>query len=141
MHKILLYIDVNQLGSRKPRFLDRAIDYAKALDGEFVVLTVLADYRSYFVSPLLPEHFAEKAHAKAVEALDDFASHYIPDDLIGCVTVRYGAIHTQILAAAEEERVDLIFVSTERPEPVDYLMGTMENRVNRRASCDVMFFH
>jgi nucleotide-binding universal stress UspA family protein len=140
MWKVLLYIDVNKLGS-KLSFLERAVAYGRALQGQFLVMTVMPDYRSYFVSPLLPEHFAEKAHAKAVEALDEFATHHIPDELIDSVTIRYGLPHTQILAVAEEEQVDLIFLNADRAEPVDYLLGTMESRINRRASCDVMFFH
>ncbi|NBD17356.1 MAG: universal stress protein [Cyanobacteria bacterium] len=140
MRKVLLYIDVNQLGS-KLSFLERAVAYVRALEGQFLVMTVMPDYQAYFVSPLLPEQFAEKAHAKAIAALDEFATRYLPDELIDSVMIRYGLPHTQILAVAEEEQVDLIFFNADRPEPVDYLLGTMESRVNRHAACDVMFFH
>lgn len=137
MLKILLYIDINQLGYRL-NFLDRAIAYAQALEGEFLLLTVLPDYNSYFVSPLLPEHFAEKAHAKALEALEEFAVRYIPEELVKNLIIRYGLIHTEILAVAEEEQVNLIFLNSDRAEPVDYLLGRIEGRINRRAPCDIV---
>ncbi len=140
MLKILLYVDVNQL-EYKLNFIDRAIAYARALDGQFLLMTVLPDYGSYFVSPLLPEYFTQQAEAKVREALQEFAARYLPEALRSNVTLRYGLAHTQILAVAEEEQVDLIFLNRDRPEPVDYLLGTMEGRVNRRAPCDIIFFH
>ncbi|MEM7064702.1 MAG: hypothetical protein AAF572_16285 [Cyanobacteria bacterium P01_B01_bin.77] len=42
---------------------------------------------------------------------------------------------------AKGENVDLSFLYAERPEPVDYRLGTMEGRVIRHAPCDVLFFH
>ena len=140
MIKVLLPIDINQLEA-KPVFLDRAAAYVKALEGQFLVMTVMADYGSYFVSPLLPENFIEKARAKALGSLETFTNHHIPVELIAGLTVRYGSTHAEIVTVAEEENVDLIFLGAERPEPVDYLLGTTEGRVIRRAPCDVMFFH
>ena len=140
MFKVLLPIDINQLDA-KPTFLDRAIAYIKAFDGQFVIMTVMADYSSYFVSPLLPENFIEKAKAKALESLETFTQHQIPAELVGGLSVRHGSVHTEIVAVAEEENVDLIFLGADRPEPVDYLLGTIAGRVIRQAPCDVMFFH
>jgi hypothetical protein len=73
-------------------------------------MTVLPDYGSYFVSPLLPEHFTEKADAKVREALQEFVARYLPEELMHHVTLRYGLAHIQILAVAEEEQVNLIFL-------------------------------
>ena len=140
MLKVLLPIDINQLDA-KLSFLNRAIAYIKALEGQFVLMTVMADYGAYFVSPLLPENFIEKAQAKALESLETFAHNHIPKELIAGLSVRYGSTHAQILEVAEEEKVDLIFLGADRPEPVDYLLGTMEGRVIRHAQCDVVFFH
>ena len=140
MFKVLLPIDINQLDA-KLTFLDRAIAYIRALEGQLVIMTVMADYGSYFVSPLLPENFIEKAKAKALDSLETFTSHHIPDDLVAGLSVRYGVAHTEILSVAEEEKVNLIFLGAERPEPVDYLLGTTEGRVIRRAPCDVLFLH
>ena len=138
--RVLLPIDINQLNT-KLAFLERAIAYLKLLDGQFIVMTVMADYGAYFVSPLLPENFVEIAKAKALESLEAFASHQVPKELIDGLMVRYGPTHSEILAVAQEEQVDLIFLGADRPEPVDYLLGTMEGRVIRHAPCDVMFFH
>lgn len=140
MFKVLLPIDINQLEAKVP-FLDRAIVYLKALEGQFVIMTVMADYGAYFVSPLLPENFVEKAKAKALESLETFAKHHIPEELVGSLSVRYGSTHAEIITVAEEENVDLIFLGADRPEPVDYLLGTMEGRVMRHATCDVVIFH
>lgn len=140
MFKVLLPIEINQLES-KLTFLDRALTYIKTLEGQFVIMTVMADYGSYFVSPLLPDNFVEQAKAKAMEALEAFAERQIPTDLVADLRVQYGATHAEILKVAEEENVDLIFLGTDRPEPVDYILGTMEGRVLRKAPCDVMFFH
>ncbi|MGB3295589.1 MAG: universal stress protein [Phormidesmis sp.] len=140
MFKVLLPIDINQLES-KLTFLDRAIAYIRALEGQLVVMTVMADYGSYFVSPLLPENFIDKARAKALASLETFTRHHIPDDLVAGLSVRHGQTHTEILTVAEEEKVNLIFLGAERPEPVDYLLGTTEGRVIRRAPCDVLFLH
>lgn len=140
MYKALLPIDINQLDA-KLTCLDRAIAYIKALDGQLVIMTVMADYGSYFVSPLLPEDFVEKAKAKALDALETFTSRQIPTELVAGLSVRYGSIHTEVVKVAEEENVDLIFLYAEPPEPVDYLLGTMEGRVMRHAPCDVLFFH
>ena len=104
-------------------------------------MTVMADYGSYFVSPLLPENFIEKAKTKALDSLERYKEQHIPADLVAGLIVRHGSTHTEILATAEEENVDLIFLGADRPEPVDYLLGTMGNRVIRHAPCDVMFFH
>ena len=140
MVKVLLPIDINQLES-KLTFLDRAIAYINAFEGQFIVMTVMADYGAYFVSPLLPENFIEKAQAKALESLETFANHHIPKDLVAGLRVRYGLAHVEILAVAEAEQVDLIFLEADRPEPVDYLLGTIAGRIIRHAPCDVMFFH
>lgn len=59
MFKVLLPVDINQLDA-KLTFLDRAVDYVKAFEGQFVVMTVMADYGAYFVSSLLPENFVDK---------------------------------------------------------------------------------
>ena len=140
MLKILLYVDVNQLDYNL-NFLNRAIAYASALNGKFLLMTVLPDYDSYFLSPLLPDQFKEKADAKVREALEEFVARYLPEVLMENIILRYGLVHTQILAVAEEEKVDLIFLNCDRAEPVDYLLCTIEGRVNRRAPCDIMFFH
>ena len=140
MYKVLLPIDINQLDA-KLIFLDRAITYIKALEGQLVIMTVMADYGSYFVSPRLPENFIDQAKEKAMAALEAFVSRQIPAELVDSLSVRYGSTHAEILTVAEEENVDLIFLCTERPEPVDYLLGTMEGRVIRNAPCDVVFFH
>ena len=140
MFKALLPIDINQLEAELT-CLERAITYIKALEGQLVIMTVMADYGSYFVSPLLPEDFVDKAKAKAMEALESFTSRQIPADLVADLSVRYGSTHTEIVKVAEEKQVDLIFLYAEHPEPVDYLLGTMEGRVMRHAPCDVLFFH
>ncbi|MEM6447425.1 MAG: universal stress protein [Cyanobacteria bacterium P01_D01_bin.123] len=140
MFKVLLPIDINQLDAELA-FLDRAIAYVKAFEGQFVVMTVMADYSSYFVSPLLPENFIDKAKVKALDSLKAFVERHIPQEFVGGLSVRHGHTHAEILAVAEEERVNLIFLAADRPEPVDYLLGTMESRVIRRAPCDVVFFH
>ncbi|MEM7772359.1 MAG: universal stress protein [Cyanobacteria bacterium P01_A01_bin.37] len=140
MFKVLLPIDINQLEAKVP-FLDRAIVYLKALEGQCVIMTVMADYGAYFVSPLLPENFVDKAKAKALESLETFTKHHIPDDLVAGLIVRHGSTHAEIITVAEEEKVDLIFLGADRPEPVDYLLGTMEGRVMRNAPCDVVIFH
>lgn len=140
MFKVLLPIDINQLDS-KPTFLDRAISYTNAFKGQLIVMTVMADYGSYFVSPLLPENFIERAKAKALESLERFTNHNIPKDLVASLSVRYGLTHTEILAVADEEHVDLILLGADRPEPVDYILGTIAGRVIRHAPCDVVFFH
>ncbi|MEM9906103.1 MAG: universal stress protein [Cyanobacteria bacterium P01_D01_bin.44] len=140
MFKVLLPIDINQLEAKVP-FLDRAIVYLKALEGQFVIMTVMADYGAYFVSPLLPENFVEKAKAKALESLEMFTKHHIPEDLVDGLIVRHGSAHAEIVAVAEEKKVDLIFLGADRPEPVDYLLGTMEGRIMRHAPCDVVLFH
>ncbi|MEM9008203.1 MAG: universal stress protein [Cyanobacteria bacterium P01_F01_bin.86] len=139
MFKVLLPLDINQLNA-KLTFLDRAISYVKAFEGQFVIMTVMADYSSYFVSPLLPENFIEKAKAKALESLEAFTAEHIPEDLVAGLSVRHGSVHAEIIAVAEEEPVDLIFLGTDRPEPVDYLLGTTAGRVIRHAPCDVVFF-
>lgn len=139
MFKVLLPIDINELDA-KLTFLDRAIAYVKAFEGQFVVMTVMADYGSYFVSPLLPENFIEKAKTKALASLETFTEHHIPKDLVAGLRVRHGVVHAEIVAAAEEEQVNLIFLGADRPEPVDYLLGTMAGRVIRQAPCDVVFF-
>ena len=139
MFKVLLPIDINQLDTELT-FLDRAIAYVKAFEGQFVVITVMADYGSYFVSPLLPENFVDKAKAKALESLEGFTEKHIPQDLVAGLRIRHGVAHAEIVAAAEEDQVNLIFLGADRPEPVDYLLGTMAGRVIREAPCDVVFF-
>ncbi|MEM6838109.1 MAG: universal stress protein [Cyanobacteria bacterium P01_C01_bin.120] len=140
MFRVLLPVDINQLESR-PTFIDRAIRYVKAFEGQFIVMTIMADYSNYFVSPLLPENFIDKAKAKALESLETFTQDYIPEDLVSSFSVRHGSVHDEILAVAKEEQVDLIFLCTDRPEPVDYLLGTVAGRVIRHAPCDVVFLH
>lgn len=138
MLKVLLPIDINQLNVELP-FLERAIRYVKAFEGQFVVMTVMADYEAYFVSPLLPDNFIDQAKAKALESLGAFTDRHIPKDLVNRLSVRHGSIYGEILAVAEEEKVDLIFLGADRPEPVDYLLGTIAGRVMRHAPCDVVF--
>ncbi|MGD1948991.1 MAG: universal stress protein [Leptolyngbyaceae cyanobacterium] len=138
--KVLLPIDINQLEA-KLTFLDRAIAYIKALEGQFIVMTVMADYGGYFVSPLLPDDFVEKARAKALKSLETFTGQNIPSELVAGLKVRYGSTHTEIIDVAEKEKIDLIFLGAERPEPVDYLLGTAEGRIMRHAPCDIVLFH
>lgn len=139
MFKVLLPIDINQLEAELT-FLDRAIAYVKAFEGQFVVMTVMADYGSYFVSPLLPDNFIEQAKAKALASLEKFTKQHIPADLVAGLRVCHGVAHAEILAAAEAEQVNLIFLEADRPEPVDYLLGTIAGRIVRKAHCDVVLF-
>ncbi len=103
-------------------------------ESRIILLNVIEEIPSY-VETYLPkdamQHNVDDAREK-MKALAKAAS--IKADIY----VKIGVPHNEILALAEEEKVDLIMVASHHPGLQDYLIGSTAARVVRHADCSVL---
>lgn len=134
---ILLPVDISNEATQE-RAVNAAVELAKSFGARLHVMTIVPDFGEGFVSSFFPGDYLEKAIAAANERLHDFVRERIPADLKVQHVVACGTIYEEILDFAKKHRVDLIVMSSHRPELSDYLLGPNAARVTRHAACSVM---
>lgn len=131
MKKILVAIDIAR-GSGNDACIKTAQDIARTMDAEVILLHVLEPIPHYVV-PSMPSGFLHKHMQEAKEEIRKLAEQH------GCadVAVREGRPASEILDYAADIKADLIVLNSHNPGVAEYLLGSVANRVVRRAHCSV----
>lgn len=135
-HRVVLAVDLTDSGSWQ-RALPVALDLLHQSAGTLHVVTVAPE-----VSPLIAGYFPAAAGREivthAAADLHRFVSEHIPSDVRVQEIVAQGAIHQEILAAAEQVDADLIVMASRRSGVRTYLLGANAAHVVRHSPCSVL---
>ena len=133
--RILVPIDIGQ-----PTSWERALpvggQLAKDYGAELHVMTVVPSFGMSIVGGHFPADFEKKALDAANAKLSEVVKATVPD-INAHEHVAHGTIYKELLAAAEKLNVDLIVMTSHRPELKDYLIGPNAARVVRHATQSV----
>lgn len=135
-HRVLLAVDLADSGSWQ-RALPVALDLVRQSGGTLHVVTVAPE-----VSPQIASFFPAAAGreivAHAAADLRRFVAAQIPTDVRVQDIVSQGAIHQEILAAAEQVDADLIVMASRRSGVRTYLLGANAAHVVRHSPRSVL---
>lgn len=131
---ILVPVDLDQPSSWQ-KSLPTAVALCKSFDATLALVTVVPDWNLMLEaqwSPIAFREFVDVATARLAS-------------LAGSVTdipnvghhVEIGTVYRGVLTVAERIGVDLIVLSSHRPQMMDYLLGANADRVVRHARCSV----
>jgi universal stress protein A len=120
----------------------RARDLARALGAELVLLHVFVEAPLYSETPFnAPEvrEVYESGKAWVTGQLEKWATDARAEGLRARTVLRTGVPYREILAAAEEERADIIVIGTHGRGGLERaLLGSVADRVVRLAPCPVL---
>jgi nucleotide-binding universal stress UspA family protein len=134
-NNILIPIDLADDGSWQRSF-PVATALARAFDSRLHVMTVVRDIDAM----LQAQYFAagyERMVEEVANRLTALVQRQIPAEVRAGAFVAQGVIYHELLRSAEKLRIDLIIMSSHRPEMKDYLLGSNAGRVVRHARCSV----
>ena len=110
-------------------------------EGGFSLSCKVSEGHSYTLSftdnTFFPENYAEKMIKQAEESLNA----YIAKQFSGVKhksVVAYGTIYSEIVEYSNKSDIDLILMTSHRPELKDYLLGPNAARVARHAQTSIM---
>lgn len=133
--RIMVPLDLSESSLDKAA-LDKALDLAEVEESTLRLIHVvpltpalLADY--------VPSDFDVQQSASIKQELDLIASDTGLKDRV-TVVVRQGGVYHEILEEAKRAQIDLIVMSSHRPDMRDYLIGSNAGRVVRHATCSVL---
>jgi nucleotide-binding universal stress UspA family protein len=129
---ILVPIDMAHLDERKS-----TLETAATLGGghaDITLLNVVEDIPNW-AAVELPRGIREKSLQDSREELETIASSASTDIK---VEVRAGHPYKTILEVAEEKNVDLILITSHKPDLQDYFLGSTAAKVVRHARCSVL---
>ena len=121
-----------------------ALAYAAGLghtfDAELVLLYVAEP--PPFAPDLSDSHgYEEKIAARGREHLQAVTQEYLDKGVITRAVVRFGRPAAEIVAAARDERVDLIIMATHGRSALKHLVGSVTEKVVRLATRPVLVTH
>ena len=129
---ILVPIDMAHLDEWKS-----TLEAAATLGGghaDITLLNVVEDIPDW-AAVELPRGIREKSLQDSKEELETIASSASTDLK---VEVRAGHPYKTILEVAEEKNVDLILITSHKPDLQDYFLGSTAAKVVRHARCSVL---
>lgn len=131
MKKVLVAINIAR-SSGNDACIKTAQAIAGTMDGTVTLLHVIEPIPHYVV-PSMPPGVLAKGKLDAEEETRKLAEQYNCSD----VAVREGRPALIILEYAREINADLIVLNSRDPGLAEYLLGSVANRVVRRAHCSV----
>lgn len=133
---ILVPVDLGETALSKAA-LDRACAMA-TLSGGSVRLIYIRTLVPMTYMEFVPADFDVDQQTQSKTALEALAATLpLPSDRVS-ITVRAGAIYAEVLAEAEQAKVDLIVIGSHRPAMATYLIGSNAARIVRHAPCSVL---
>lgn len=134
---ILVAVDLGH-----PESLERSFPVAemmaKASGAKLSVMTVVPNFGMSVVGSFFPKDFEAKALEQSRQDLQKAVSEKLHPDLVEAVHVAHGTIYEEIIDVADKLYVDLIILSSHRPELKDYLLGPNAARVARHANQSIL---
>lgn len=134
--KILVPVDPNEMEFAKPA-VAAAADLAAQGDGEVLLVGVMPVMNGY-VSEFLPTDFEagfEKETEARIRAIGTEAG--LKDGRFS-VKLRSGSVYHEVIDEAKESAVDVIVVTSHRPQMSTYLLGSNAAKIVRHATCSVL---
>lgn len=133
---VVLAVDLAEPSSWA-RALPVAIEVCKATSAKLYVVTVAGEVNVQ-VATFFPEDANERLIQQAVADLQRWIGEHVPAGIEVHQIVAQGAIHREIVAAAEKANADLIVMASHKPGLADYLLSANAAHVVRHAGCSVM---
>jgi nucleotide-binding universal stress UspA family protein len=134
--KVLLAIDLAEPGSWV-KALPAALDLVRQSGGSLHVLTVAPEV-SARISDFFPPDANRDVLASTVADLRSFVAANVPTDVRAQDIVAQGAIHHEIVAAADSVDADLIVMASHRTGVRNYLLGANAAHVVRNSPRSVL---
>lgn len=134
--KILVPVDPNEMEFAKPA-VAAAADLAAQGDGEVLLVGVMPVMNGY-VSEFLPADFEtgfEKETEGRIRAIGAEAG--LKEGRFS-VKLRSGSVYHEVIDEAKESGVDVIVVTSHRPQMSTYLLGSNAAKIVRHATCSVL---
>ncbi len=134
--KILVPVDPNEIEFAKPA-VAAAANLAAQGGGEVLLIGILPVMNGY-VSEFLPADFEagfEKETEGRIHAVG-VAAGIAPERFT--VKLRSGSVYHEVIDESKESGVDLIVVTSHRPQMSTYLLGSNAAKIVRHATCSVM---
>ena len=133
--KILVPIDLGEDSSWQET-LPTAVDQAQHANGELHIVTVVPEEPPQLA--WLPEDYSAKMISHANAQLAKLIEANVPEQMGALPYVRQGTIYSEIVKLAKDIDIDLIVMTSHRPELKDFLLGPNAARVLRHAECPVL---
>ncbi|MGI2034417.1 universal stress protein [Rhizobium panacihumi] len=130
--KIIVAIDTAEM-DKGERILTRGMRML-APGGMLILVNVVEDIPSY-ISVSDPIDLAVAARKDADARLAQLCEQL---GVNAVIEIRQGAAAREILAAAEDNRADLIMVASHVPDVSNYFIGATADRIVRHAKCSVL---
>lgn len=134
--KLLVPIDLSQSKAIDVVFPE-AIDLAHSRDARLHLLTVVPD-SNVGMWPSLPRGFMDDAKDEAAAQLKQTGAEYLPDDVDWEAEAVIGPVPRSIVEKASQIRANMIVIASHDPKIVDIVLGSVADRVVRRAHCSVL---
>lgn len=134
--KILIPVDLDVPQSWATTF-PLAAGFSQDWGAKIHVMTVVPNFGMAVVGSFFPEGFEVEVLEKASTQLRELVDRDCPSSGDVITHVAYGNIYEEILNTANTLGMDLIVMTSHRPELKDYLLGPNASRVLRHAKQSV----
>ncbi|WP_047046385.1 universal stress protein [Vibrio mexicanus] len=136
--QILVPVDLNDKGF-SDKAVEQAVWHAKHGNAEVHLLTVLPGIHMSMVATYFPKDAAQKMKQDVKSQLRQFASQYIPEEIVYKVHVAEGKPYTTILDHAEKLGADLIVMPSHKRSKIDkVVLGSVASKVVQNSPINVM---
>ena len=135
-NKVLLTVDLSDEESWT-KAAPTAVEMCEVFGAELHVMTVVPDMGFATVPAFFPDNYESEMVAGIASDLEKLVVEILPDNLMPKLRVGSGSIYKEIIRIADENDIDLIVMSSHRPEMGDYLIGPNAARVMRHAKQSV----
>ena len=113
--------------------LSTALKLAEDTTATVTALTIIEPIPGNFPGTEIPQDLHERAGERSMAEL----RHFVGPRSDIQTEIRHGHAAREILAYADEHKIDCIVIASHKPELVDYLLGSTAARVVRHAPCSV----
>ncbi len=134
--KILVPVDPNEIEFAKPAVV-AAAGLAAQGDGEVLLVGVLPVMNGY-VSEFLPADFEVGFEKETMARIHTIGLEAGLKEGRFSVKLRTGSVYHEVIDESKESGVDVIVVTSHRPQMSTYLLGSNAAKIVRHATCSVL---
>ena len=134
--KILVPVDPNEIEFATPA-ITAAAGLAEQSGGEVLLVGVLPVMNGY-VTEFLPADFEAGFEKETQDRISTVAVESGLKPGRFAIRLRTGSVYHEVIDEAKESAVDLIVVTSHRPQMSTYLLGSNAAKIVRHATCSVL---
>lgn len=134
--KILVPVDPNEIEFATPA-ITAAAGLADQSGGEVLLVGVLPVMNGY-VTEFLPADFEAGFEKETQDRISTVAVESGLKPGRFAIRLRTGSVYHEVIDEAKESAVDLIVVTSHRPQMSTYLLGSNAAKIVRHATCSVL---